>query len=271
MKKVSLKSILDTTYAKTRFLENLNQADAIIYALEVLRLIAHPLIYKEKTGYFAEVANYKASLPCDLIQINQIMGIVSGTNLQIVDNVNIVDTVAVGDPTMYSLHTVTYQSDPLLYRIPMRIDTNKFENPTEESLTYGDKGAVYRIDGDVITTEFETGYIELSYKGMELDEDNLPMIPDDVSVSLAIQAYIKLVYANGLYEIGQFTEGALNRIERDYNWYIGQAESSLRMSDINNADYRESWSNLINRQLVDKTAHDRGYKDLGSREYLKKY
>jgi len=106
---------------------------------------------------------------------------------------------------------------------------------------------------------------------MELDDNNLPMIPDDVSVSLAIQAYIKMVYATTLFEIGQFTQVALEKIEQDYAWRVGQAESSLRMSDVNNADYRESWSNLINRQLVDKTAHDRGYADLGSREYLKKY
>jgi hypothetical protein len=261
MKTISLKSVLDSLYSKTKFITDLNPADAIIYALEVLRLINHPLIYKKNKSFIIEIDQYKGILPCDVIQVKQAMALVSKKIYSPITNAQVIEYDVIAE--QYPINLPITEEQSIWYRIPMRTSTGNFSSINN--------GITYSISHNIITTEFKTGYIELSYDGLELDEDNLPVIPDNISVILAIQAYIKYVYAGSLYEVGQMDRVIFEKLEQDYYARVGSAESALHMQQLNNADYVESLSNVINSMIRLKHTHDTGHSTSGSREFLKRF
>lgn len=86
----------------------------------------------------------------------------------------------------------------------------------------------FKINGNVLVTNRETGYLLIVYNKYMVDGNGIPLVPDLESLLLAIENYIKKEYFSILLDIGKISNGAsLNKAETDYTWYIGQTQSYL--------------------------------------------
>ena len=122
----------------------------------------------------------------------------------------------------------------------------------------------YIIDGGFIKTSFTSGKLCLSYMAFPLDEDNFPMIPDDISFREAMFWYIfkKLL-------LGGFDKPT-NKIDyafADQKWqyYCTQARNSANYPDIDRYEsFMNQWVRLI--PSINRTATF--FEDLNDRETL---
>jgi len=80
------------------------------------------------------------------------------------------------------------------------------------------------IEGKVLRFNFESGLVAIAYIRNMLDENGLPMIPDDISFITAIESYIMMKHSKREFYSGR--EGAAQRLqlaEKDWHWYCKQA------------------------------------------------
>lgn len=134
-----------------------------------------------------------------------------------------------------------------------------FDNTVNADLTY-------KIQGGVIITSIEKGCIEVSYQAIAVDEEGYPMIPDNSSFTRAVQAYIKKEWFTILFDEAKISQQAFQQAQQDYAWAVGDCRSEFNRLTIDKAESLfNSWRTLIIRD----TEHRRGFKNNGSKEYIK--
>ena len=134
-----------------------------------------------------------------------------------------------------------------------------FDNTVNADLTY-------KIQGGVIITSIEKGCIEISYQAIAVDEEGYPMIPDNSSFTRAIQAYIKKEWFTILFDQTKISQQAFQQAQQDYAWAVGDCRSEFNRLTIDKAESLfNSWRTLIIRD----SEHRRGFKNNGSKEYIK--
>lgn len=134
-----------------------------------------------------------------------------------------------------------------------------FDNTANVDLTY-------KIQGGVIITSIEKGCIEISYQAIAVDEEGYPMIPDNSSFTRAIQAYIKKEWFTILFDQTKISQQAFQQAQQDYAWAVGDCRSEFNRLTIDKAESLfNSWRTLIIRD----SEHRRGFKNNGSKEYIK--
>lgn len=124
----------------------------------------------------------------------------------------------------------------------------------------------YKIENHRIFTSEETGYVEMSYRALAIDEDGLPLIPDNSKFTRALEWYIKLQYYTILFESGQIDYRVLQNTQQEYSWAVGAYESECHMLTI---DEMQSITNSLNTLVMRVTDHDKSFIHSGTREYLK--
>lgn len=215
-------------------MKDLNYEDAAMYAIEAIRLINMPLIYENKvTNPPIKITEHKAALPDDLLQVR-------------------------GVKEAHSNIAYKYATD--IYHVDMckkDFGDCKYDNDF-----------TYEIQSNVIITSKRETEILISYKALGTDEQGYPLIPDIQKVKEAIRYYIMYAHLEPLYDIGKVTDKAFHRIEQNYLWYIGAAQTATTLQGL---DHLETTFNAINRLLINDTEHSRGFKYLNVKESDKKY
>lgn len=144
-----------------------------------------------------------------------------------------------------------------------RSSTDNFHYSKNKTHSYD---LTYKLQGQVIYTSIKNGTIEISYTAIPVDCDGYPMIPDNSSFILALEAYIKKKQFNILLDLNKITPAAFNQACQDYAWLVGQAQSDLIMPSIDELESISSmWNTLIPRVEEHKTA----FINNGSREKIK--
>ena len=77
--------------------------------------------------------------------------------------------------------------------------------------------------------DVEDGMLNIEYKGLVLDEDGLPMIPDNIHLIKAVIAYVKIQHYEIKYALGELPGPILQRAEREYSWNVAVAETAFKM------------------------------------------
>ena len=136
-----------------------------------------------------------------------------------------------------------------------------FDNTANVDLTY-------KIQGGVIITSIEKGCIEISYQAIAVDEEGYPMIPDNSSFTRAVQAYIKKEWFTILFDEAKISQQAFQQAQQDYAWAVGDCRSEFNRLTIDKAESLfNSWRTLIIRD----SEHRRGFKNNGSKEYIRRH
>lgn len=208
-------------------MQDLTLETAVDYCIDFMRLVGVPDMFTEKVAVL-NINNYRAALPEDFYQVNQIRTTEG--------------------------HCFRYAGDTF--------HTHKcFDNTANVDLTY-------KIQGGVIITSIEKGCIEISYQAIAVDEEGYPMIPDNSSFTRAIQAYIKKEWFTILFDEAKISQQAFQQAQQDYAWAVGDCRSEFSRLTIDKAESLfNSWRTLIIRD----TEHRRGFKNNGSKEYIKRH
>lgn len=209
---------------------DLTYDQAAEFALEFIGLMGAPLLYSDSISKI-EINNFKGRIP---------------------DN-------------MVNVRGVRYLGcDGCSQGIAMRYATDTFHGSSDESFSE----FTYTLQSCVITTSFKKGFVEMSYKSINVDKDGYPLIPDDDSFKMGLEYYILDRYIEPLWMMGKIQDKVFNYIKQERHWYLAQAETIFKLQGI---DHLESMMNGLNRILINTQAHDNFYKNFGEKERIKKY
>lgn len=139
-----------------------------------------------------QVKNYRASLPCNFYEL--------------------IDLSFCGTPLQYLTGSFDYSHSD-------RGFSNSFV-------------AGYTMNAGYLNFNFKEGKVQMAYKGIPVDEDGFPMIPDHASVREACYRYIIWKMNEPKADTGQISEAVFTRMERQWIWYCGQAGSAIKMPDL---------------------------------------
>ena len=227
---------------KNPLCNELSLEEASEYALEFIKLLGAPVVYLTKIEHL-KLNCYKAELPCDLLYLE-------GVRYLDCDNIG-----SAGGP-------VAMRESSNIYHL----DTTEFDNTNGRYLNHGNNEFTYKIQKGIIFTSMEEGTIELAYKGIALDEDGYPLIPDNSSFTRALEAYIKKQHFTILFDLGKIGNGPLAQVQQDYAWAVGDCQSEFNRLTIDKAEsFYNSWRTLIIRS----SEHRTGFLHNGTQEKLK--
>lgn len=232
-KTVSLKEIMWRVSAHP-LMKDIMYEDAAMYAVEALRILNVSLLNENKlTNPPIKIVDHKGRLPSDLVLIRGVKEL--GTNIA------------------FRYSTDIYHADSC--------------SEDFGACEYRDD-YTYIVQSDVIITSKKECKVIMSYQALSVDEEGYPLIPDNQATREAIRYYIMYSHLEPLYDIGVVTDRAFQRIEQNYLWYMGAAQSSNVMQGL---DHMESTMNALNKLIINTTEHSRGFRTLNKKEINKKY
>lgn len=217
-------------------LRDLSYSDASAYAVECLNNIGSPNLLTQK-GSIVEIYDYKGELPDDYVSNDsQVDGIRRITNT---------------DPTQYTYSTmrVTTDSFHMNYSKDNRYYTAKFESNN------------YTISGNIITTGFREGKLDIAYKGLATTGTGEILIPRNPHVIKAIEEYIKQEYFRILSDLGKIDYRTYSKAEQEYCWAIAKASSQSKNLTIAE---RENLSNMLTKFITTDNDYEFGFSDLAN-------
>ena len=236
----SINSTLERLF-RNPLMQDISISDVAQSVGDCIKLIGAPMSYEEKLEQIT-IKDYRGKLPCDLLYIKQ-------TRRRLEDSNVIVPMRYATDTFHTSYHEVGTPDFGYTYEIegsptPTRTDT-------------------YSINNNLIYTSFEEGCVEMMYKAVRVDDDGLPMIPDDIKYEKAIENYVKAEHYKILFEMGKVPERVLNRTEQERDWYVGAANTKALLMNI---DQQESFSAAFLRLLQEPLQAKYGFLTQGDRE-----
>jgi hypothetical protein len=237
-KTLSLSSIV-WKVMKNPMVADLAYEEAAEFALEFIRLIGAPLVFSDVITEPIKITMYKASLPDNLLYVKGIRYMDENC-----DDNSIQNSVALSHAT------------DIYHSGSMPNCSNEFQ------------GYTYVIDKGIIKTSLEEGYLVVSYKGLALDENGYPLIPDDEPFKIGLEYYILHRYLEPMYLMGKITDKAFGYIEQKRHFYTARASNSLQMPDV---DHMESIMNGLNRIVINDTAQKDFFRTYGSKETTKPF
>lgn len=226
---ISIKEILNRLL-RHPLLQDISLEQVVQYTLDFIGIFGMPKLYQDKEEVL-HIENFRTLLPCDLISINQIKD--NKTNMCI------------------------------------RSMTDNFMPREDYNRSTGSKKTVemtYKTQGQVLYISFKTGDITVSYKSIPTDKDGYPLLIDNSVFMKALELYIKKEAFTILFDTNKISPAVLQNTEQQYAWLAGQLQSEFTIPSISEMEsLKNSWCTLIQRV----SDFDRGFRDTGSKEYLK--
>lgn len=158
--------------------------------VDFISIVGLPTTFKEK-GETIKIENYRAQLPCDLIDIMFVKDNSTGITLRNTTDVHIV-----------------------------RKGKHYISNDTDRT---------FRLVGNIIYTSFKKGEIDIVYKSMPVDENNFPLLPDDPTFQVALELYIRVEYFTILFDLGKISQQSLYNTQQQYSFRVGQLKTSYNI------------------------------------------
>ena len=101
----------------------------------------------------------------------------------------------------------------------------------------------YKTQGNIIYTSFKEGTIEIYYKAIPIDVNEVPLIPDHPIFLKALELYIKKEWFTILFDMGKLQAPILQNVQQEYAWAVGACESEFQKLSIDKAkSLYKDWS-----------------------------
>lgn len=209
-------------------LQELNLEAAIQYTLDFIGIMGLPEVYADKmTEAPVEIREYRGELPCDLVSINQVR-----------------------DHKTRQFYTSM---------------TDNF-NGRHCHMDHSSSNPTYKTQGRVIFTSVKETSLDISYRGILVDEEGLPLIPDNPVFLKALELYIKVEWFTILFDQGKIGPAVLQNAQQQYAFRAGQCNSEFRVPSVSEM---EALTNMLNQMIPRVNEFNHGFRRLGSKEYLK--
>lgn len=216
-------------------LSSVNMEQAVQYTIDFIHIFGLPDMYEDKE-IVVPIEKFRGQLPCDLIQINQVMDLC----------------------THRCLRSMTDTFYPNNYERGKR---------TAGYVGYHDE-RTFKVQNHIIFTSFENGKIKVNYKAIPVDDNGFPLILDNAVYLKALELYIKKEVFTIKFDQGEISDKVLQHTEQQYAWSAGQLHSEFSIpSEAELESICRSWTTLIQRT----TDFDNGWRGLGDREYLRQH
>ena len=226
----NIRRILDRAM-RHPLMRGLSFETAIEYAVDFMQIMCAPALFDEKTA-IVKIDDWRGQLPCDFESMIQVR-------------------LAADKKHKHPGPAFRYSGDSF----HMSNDHHHYD----PSLTY-------KIQGMCIFTSTKDHDVEIAYRAFAVDDEGLPLLPDDANFLLALENYIKLQWFTMLYDTGKIPITVLQNTQQEYAWAAGRAQSSFNIPSLDKA---ETLANSFNQLLPRTGGHVRGYYDSGSREVWK--
>jgi len=298
-KYISLKSIIEQVYADNGYQFEVPWVDCMQWTEEALNLIGHPRQYVKKvTGHKENpdlsIKNYRAKLPCDFYQLEQIA--VNGKAAEYSSNTfhHLLsgDCCGIGEDTGSALYyngeqvvtrnwgenVLTYDEATGSYSYQARDleemeNLNLLSNATQQfsigSENYEENARItFDLNNDNITLSVKEGNVCIAYLAVPTDEEGLPLIPEETSYQLAIKKYLTMKIDYIAWRKGELRPDIFQHSEQEWQWYVGQAGNKAKMPSI---DQLEGIKNQVMRLLPNINAHETFFANQSSPELRKNF
>lgn len=202
--------------------------EAIIqYTIDFIGTLGLPPIYLDKV-VTVDIDNYRAALPCDLIAIRQVKDVKNNISLR---------------ATTDTFHLIHDEKKPIMRQ-----------------------EGTFKTQGNIIYTSFKEGKIAIAYRAIPVDEEGLPMIPDNSIFLKALELYIKKEWFTIQFDMGKIAPAVLQNVQQEYAWRVGQLNTEFTLPSVSEM---EAISNMMSQLLPRTNEFRKGFKPLGNREYIK--
>lgn len=238
-------------------MRNVTVEQAVRYTIRFICLHGYSKMFQDKIDH-VEIKNFRGVLPCDLISIIQVKDEHTGLCLR-----SMTDTFPKGMNPEHEGHPK--RPKDLL---------NNVEHPKKIGDLYIPPRHIYeeepsfKTQGRIIYTSFPEGCLEIAYKSIPVDEDGFPLLIDNENYLAALEAFIKMQVFTILFDLGKMNADVLQNAQQDYAWRAAELGSEFNTPSLSEA---ESLSRLMNTMILSHIQFDRGFKDLGNREYLRRH
>ena len=224
-------------------LSDLTLEQVVRHTIRFISIHGYSKLYQDKE-VDVDIHEFRGLLPCDLISITQVKDGCSGICLR-----SMTDTFTKGlvPPPPHSPH-------PYMPYIP------------PEAPGHGEP--TFKTQGRVIFTSFPEGKVRIAYKAIPVDEDGFPLLIDNENYLACLEAYIKKQVFTIKFDQGKIAAGVLQNAQTDYAFLAGQLQSEMTIPSYSEM---QSITNYITSILPSMRNFDRSFKNMGSREYIKKH
>tara|TARA_R110002051_G_C8672625_1_gene490667 strand:+ start:31 stop:579 length:549 start_codon:yes stop_codon:yes gene_type:complete len=124
-------------------------------------------------------------------------------------------------------------------------------------------GDCYYINDNFVITSFASACLLMAFRGIKVDHDGYPMVPDHVSYKRAIKSYITMMLDRINWRKGTAPEAIYRDSQRDWEWYVKQARGTANMPNLNMMEnIKTQWVKL----KPNMTSANTFYTDLSSPE-----
>ena len=230
-KYISIKQTLDDVLAHP-LMTDLTLERAVNYVVTFIRIVGMPQLFLENTADIV-IKDHRGVLPCDYLNMIQVR-----------------------DERGYCYR---YSTDSFHL-------SDKEINRQSKYYVRDNPDLTYKIQGNCIFSSVKDCTIEIAYEAINVDKDGYPLVPDNESFKMALELFIKKEWFTILFDLGKISAQSLQNVQQQYSWYVGQAQSDLVRPTI---DQMESISNMLTAMIPRVNEHKRGFKNLGSKEFLK--
>lgn len=225
----NIRRILDELH-KHPLLSDLTLEQVVSYTVSFIGIFGMPKLYLDKEEVL-HIEDYRCTLPCDLISINQIKECKSGVCLRYMT-----------DNFMPREH---YDKN-VGYKVPQEL--------------------TFKTQGQVLYVSFKTGDVSISYKSIPVDKDGFPLLIDNSVFLKTLEAYIKREVFTVLFDMGKIQAAVLQNAQQQYAWLAGTLQSEFTIPSISEMEsIKRSWCTLIQRT----SSFNDGFRNNGNQEYLK--
>lgn len=208
------------------------------YYIDFAQIVGVPNTYDKKMSKLV-VTNFRAALPTDFMELEQIL----------LNNIPARSATDTAHNFYKELNATT------------NFGESSIPNPIRKTVDF-----TFSIQGDVIYTSIEKGEAIITYKAIPTI-DGFPAIPDDANFIRALTSYVEREFLTILWRNGKISDKIYDDAKQKYAWAVGSYETSSRQLSLDKA---ESLYNMFSTLLIRNTEFQNRFRNLGSKEFLKK-
>jgi hypothetical protein len=241
----NIRRVLDNLHDHP-MLREITLQQVVRYIVRFIEIFGMPKMFQDREED-VDIHEFRGLLPCDLISITQVKDGCSGICLR-----SMTDTFTPGlVPPPPHPHRPPH---PYMPYIP--------------PIAPGHGEAAFKTQGRIIFTSFPEGRVRIAYKAIPVDEDGFPLLIDNENYLACLEAYIKKQVFTVKFDQGKIAAGILQNAQTDYAFLAGQLQSEFQIPSYSEM---QSIQNYITSILPSMRHFDNGFRDLGSREYIRNH
>lgn len=259
---ISLKNIVEGLYRDYEYNESLDIDDLAEWAGEALRLINAPQQLKYQIAEL-NITNYKDFLPCNFHSIEQVyfngypLHYNTGTFPTITSDISPGSTPLYNKPVSQGISGADIIIDDLTalgYDVSDELSNLLKGTFTRYSSTTYNADYYYEIADNQIYTSFEEGDIMLIYRGIPVDTEGYPMIPDNVYYEKAIKAYLQYMLDRRDWRAVRISDKVYAESKAEWKKYVRGAKAAALTPTLDQLEnLKKQWVRIIPNTTTNST------------------